>query len=144
VSLTEAQRAFLEQNHGAAMITLRPDGTPAAVRIGVALVDGQLWSSGTQSRRRTAYVRRDPRSTLFVYEGAGFRFLTVESRVTILEGPDGPQQQVRLFRVMQNRPTGPLQWYGADKTEPEFVAQMVAEQRLIYQFEPVRAYGLSS
>jgi hypothetical protein len=143
VSLTEPQRAFLEQNHGAAMITLRPDGTPNAVRIGVALVDGQLWSSGTQSRKRTAFVRRDPRSTLFVFEGAGFRFLTVESRVTILEGPDAPALNVRLFRVMQNRPTGPIQWYGADKSEPEFLAQMVSEGRLIYQFDPVRAYGLA-
>jgi hypothetical protein len=142
VSLTEQQRAFLEQNHGAAMITLRPDGTPNAVRIGVALVDGQLWSSGTQRRKRTAYVRRDPRSTLFVVEGAGFRFLTVESRVTILDGPDAPALSVRLFRVMQNRPTGPIQWYGADTPEPEFMAQMVAEERLVYQFDPIRAYGL--
>jgi hypothetical protein len=143
VNLTEPQRAFLEQNHGAAMITLRPDGTPNAVRIGVALVDGQLWSSGTQSRKRTAYVRRDPRSTLFVYEGGGFRFLTVESHVTILDGPDAPALNARLFRVMQNRPTGPIQWYGADKSEPEFLAQMVSEGRLIYQFDPVRAYGLA-
>jgi Pyridoxamine 5'-phosphate oxidase len=142
VSLTDQQREFLEHNHGAAMITLRPDGTPTAVRIGVALVDGQLWSSGTQVRRRTAYVRRDPRATLFVFEGGGFRFLTVEARVQILEGPDAPEQQVRLFRVMQARPTGPLLWYGAEKTEPEFLDQMVSEQRLMYQFEPVRVFGL--
>lgn len=142
MNLSEPQLAFLEQNHGAGMITLRPDGTPAAVRIGVALVDGRLWSSGTQSRKRTAHLRRDPRSTLFVYEGAGFRYLTVESRVTILDGPDAPALNVRLFRVMQNRPTGPILWYGADKSEPEFLAQMVAEERLIYQFDPVRAHGL--
>jgi hypothetical protein len=142
VSLTEQQLSFLEQNHGAGMITLRPDGTPAAVRIGLALVDGQLWSSGTQSRKRTAHLRRDPRSTLFVYEGAGFRYLTIESNVVILDGPDAPALNVRLFRVMQNRPTGPIQWYGADKSEPEFLAQMVAEERLIYQFDPVRAHGL--
>ena len=140
MTLTEPQLAFLEHSHGAAMITLRPDGTPNAVRIGVALVDGHQWSSGTRSRRRTAYVRRDPRSTVFVFE-AGYGFLTIESRVTILEGPDVPEQSVRLFRVMQNRPAGPLAWYGADKTEPEFLAQMVAEERLIYQFEPLRAYG---
>ena len=141
MNFTEPQRAFLDQNHGGAMITLRPDGTPNAVRIGVALVDGQLWSSGTQTRRRTAYVRRDPRATVFVFE-AGFRFVTIESQVTILDGPDALQQSVRLFRVMQNRPTGPIAWYGADKTEAEFIASMVAEQRLIYQFNPIRIYGL--
>jgi hypothetical protein len=141
VSLTEAQRAFLEHNHGAAMITLRPDGTPSAVRVGVALVDGQLWSSGTARRRRTAWLRRDPRATIFVFE-SGFRFLTIESRVTILEGPDAPEQSVHLFRVMQNRATGPLAWYGAELDEVEFLRRMVDEQRLIYQFEPLREYGL--
>jgi len=142
VSLTEAQRTYLEQNHGAAMITLRPDGTPTAVRIGLALVDGQLWSSGTQDRRRTANLRRDPRSTLFVYEGAGFRYLTIEARVAILEGPDAPELNLHLFRVMQNRPTGPILWNGVDTPEPEFLTRMLAEKRLIYQFDPVRAYGL--
>jgi hypothetical protein len=76
VSLTDQQRAFLEHNHGAAMITLRPDGTANAVRVGVALLDGLVWSSGTQARRRTAW--------------------------------------------------------------------MAAEQRLIYQFDPLRAYGMQS
>jgi PPOX class probable F420-dependent enzyme len=140
MGLTDAQRDFLEHNHGAAMITLRPDGTPAAVRVGVALVDGNLWSSGTAQRRRTAHLRRDPRSTLFVFEGR-FRFLTIESRVTILDGPEAPDQNVRLFRVMQGRPSGPLSWFGGELPEDEFRRRMVAEQRLIYQFEPLRAYG---
>jgi hypothetical protein len=143
VTLTEQQRAFLEVNHGAAMITLRPDGTPNAVRVGAALVDGLVWSSGTQARRRTAFVRRDPRATLFVFD-TSFRFLTIESRVTILEGPDAPEQSLRLFRVMQARPSGPLQWYGVEKSEPEFLAQMATERRLLYQFDPVRVYGMPS
>ncbi|HET6318598.1 MAG TPA: hypothetical protein VFG86_19255 [Chloroflexota bacterium] len=47
MELAAEQRAFLEANYGAVMVTLRPDGTPHAVRVGVALVDGKLWSSGT-------------------------------------------------------------------------------------------------
>ncbi len=47
VEWTHDQQVFLEQNHAAAMITLRADGTPGAVRVGVGLVDGKLWSSGT-------------------------------------------------------------------------------------------------
>lgn len=46
--LTDQQRALVEQKRGAAMITLRPDGMPHAVRVGLALVQGQLWSSGTR------------------------------------------------------------------------------------------------
>jgi hypothetical protein len=141
VALDDQQRAFLEHNHAASMITLHADGTPAAVRCGAALVEGKVWSSGTQDRRRTRNVRHDPRSTLFVFESGGFRYLTLESRVTILEGTDAPQQNLRLFRVMQNRPSGPLAWYGTDRTEAEFLKTMVSERRLIYEFEPIRVYG---
>jgi PPOX class probable F420-dependent enzyme len=140
MTLNDQQRAFLEKNHSAAMITLKADGTPAAVRMGVAMVDGKLWSSGTQERVRTRHLRRDPRSTLFVFDSA-FRYLTLESRVTILEGADAPELNLRLFRVMQGRPSGPLSWFGGERTEEEFVRTMIDEHRLIYEFEPVRAYG---
>lgn len=142
MELTQEQTAFVEQNRSAAMITLRGDGTPVAVRVGVALVDGKLWSSGTQGRVRTRWLRRDPRSTLFVYEAGGFRFLNIECRVSILEGTDVPEQSVRLFRVMQRRPTGPLLWNGKETSEEEFLRTMVDEQRLIYEFQPVRTSGL--
>ncbi|HEY1298240.1 MAG TPA: pyridoxamine 5'-phosphate oxidase family protein [Chloroflexota bacterium] len=142
MEFSEQQRAFLEQNRSAAMITLRDDGAPAAVRVGVVLVDGTPWSSGTRDRARTRRLRRDPRATLFVFEGGGYGYLTVEARVTILEGPEAPEQSVRLFRAMQRRPTGPLMWQGVERTEDEFLRAMVDEQRLIYAFEPLRAYGL--
>jgi hypothetical protein len=52
MALTPAETAFLESQHSAAMITTGEGGIPKAVRVGVALVDGRLWSSGTQSRVR--------------------------------------------------------------------------------------------
>ena len=142
MDLNEQQRAFLEKARGAAMITLRADGSPVAVRVGVALVDGKLWSSGTHDRARTRWLRRDPRSTLFVYDPAGFGYLNIESRVRILEGPQAPEQNMRLFRVMQGRPTGQLAWFGSEKSEEEFLQTMIDERRLIYEFEPVRVSGL--
>lgn len=140
--MTQEQKAFLEKNRAAAMITLRRDGTPVAVRVGVVLVDGKLWSSGTRDRVRTRWLRRDPRSTLFVYDPAGYGYLNIEARVTILEGPDVPEQSVRLFRVMQNRPSGPMSWFGGQLSEEDFLRTMVDEQRLIYEFEPLRVSGL--
>jgi hypothetical protein len=56
---------YLSQNHGAAMITLRRDGTPHAVRVGIDVIGDKVWSSGTQTRVRTRHLRRDPRSALF-------------------------------------------------------------------------------
>src|SRR6266511_4363687 len=101
------------------MVTLRRDGTPHVVRVGVALFDGKLWSSGVATRMRTRHLRRDPRSTLFVFAASGptsgWSWLTLETTVTILDGPEAPEQSVRLFRVMQSGlehapPAGKLLW----------------------------------
>lgn len=141
-----AVTAFLEKHHSAVMTTLRADGTPHSVRVGVALVDGKVWSSGTQDRVRTAHLRRDPRSTLTVFDNA-WAYLTMECRVRILDGPEMPQQNLRLFQVMQAGMTpgpseGKIVWYGQERTFEEFLRLMVEEQRLVYEFEPVQVYGL--
>ena len=140
MELNEKYRDYLHSHHAAAMITIARDGTPKAVRVGVALVDGRLWSSGTADRVRTRRLRRDPRCTLFVFD-QGYSFLTIESRVTILDGPDAAGQNLELFRVMQHRPAGPLNWYGEELDEHAFLARMSQEQRLVYEFEPTNAYG---
>jgi hypothetical protein len=139
--LGEAPRLFLERNHSAAMITVARSGFPRPVRVGVALVDGKLWSSGIQGRVRTPRLRRDPRCSVFVFEQGGYAWLALETTVSILEGPDAPMQNLQLFRVMQNRPTGPLTWYGEELDEPAFLARMAEERRLIYEFDVHRHYG---
>lgn len=64
--LSESALEYLAANQSAATITVSPDGIAKAARVGVAMVDGKLWSSGTQGRARTRRLRRDPRCTLFV------------------------------------------------------------------------------
>jgi PPOX class probable F420-dependent enzyme len=139
-------RAFLAKNHSAGMVTLRVDGTAHVVRVGVALVDGKLWSSGTQDRARTRHLRRDPRSTLFVFDQAGYGYLGIEAQVSILEGPDVPAQSVQLFRTMQAgmqfQTPGNLMWNGKEISPDEFRRAMIDERRLIYEFAPRRVYGL--
>jgi PPOX class probable F420-dependent enzyme len=144
MDLTAEQLSFLHQEHGACMVTLRPDGMPNAVRVATALVDGKLWSSGTADRARTKRLRRDPRATLMVFEGGTFRYLTLECTVTILDGPDALELNLRLFRVMQSvsGDDAPLSWFGGTYTPAEFVEVMRAERRLIYEFDVLRAYGL--
>ena len=144
--MDDAALAFLDTNHSAAMTTLRRDGTPHAARVGVAVVEGKVWSSGTQQRVRTGHLRRDPRSTLFVFDGT-WRWLTLECRVSILDGADAPRQNLRLFQVMQRDlspapPPGKIMWFGAERTIDEFLQIMVDEQRLIYEFEVERSYGM--
>src|SRR2546426_12740958 len=84
MNLTDKDRAFLDAHHAAAMITLRADGTPHAVRVGVALVDGKLWSSGTKERVRTGNLRRDPSYTVFVFDYTR-HWLTIATAQTLLQ-----------------------------------------------------------
>jgi hypothetical protein len=141
MKLTDSELAFLSANHSAAMVTVGSGGIAKVARVGVAVIDGKLWSSGTRDRVRTKRLRTDPRCTLYVHDNS-FGFLAIESTVTILEGPDAPAQNLRLFRVMQNKPTGPLSWFGGEYDEADFLAQMEGEQRLVYEFEPQHTYGL--
>ncbi len=142
MALSDRDVEFLKDNHQAAMVTVGTDGTPKAVRVGVALVDGKLWSSGTKDRVRTDRLRLDPRCTVFVF-APGFAWLTLETTVTILDGPEAAHENLRLFRQMQGQPDGPLSWFGRELSEEEFRQTMVKEGRLIYQFEVTGTYGLA-
>lgn len=141
MALGEKELDYLSKNHSAAMITVGDNGFAKAVRVGVVLVDGRLWSSGTRSRARTARLRKDPRCTLYVHD-ATFGHLVLETTVEIIDSPDVPEQSVRLFRTMQGKPSGTLSWFGGDLDEDAFRARMVEEGRLIYEFTVRRHYGL--
>ena len=127
-------RRFLENNHDAVMTTTKKDGTPHVARIGVALVDGKLWSSGTQDRVRTKHLRRDNRSTLMVFGANRYEWMGLETTVTILDGPDAPQLNLKLYRTLAGEP---------DDVD-EYLAAMVSEKRLIYEFEVGKSYGMFS
>lgn len=126
-------RDFLADNHSAVMTTVKPDGRPHVARVGVGLVEGKLWSSGTQTRARTGYLRRDPRSTLMVLDlSTPYRWMGLETTVDILDGDDAVEQNLALYRVLAGEPDDLA----------EYRAAMVAEQRLIYQFNIERSYGM--
>lgn len=126
-------REYLEHNHAAVMTTIKKDGGPHAARMDVGLVRGKLWSSGTQTRVRTKHVRRDPRAALTVLDfSQPYRWLGLECKVTILEGPDAPELNLELYRTIAKEP---------DDVD-EYLEAMVQEQRLIYEFEIVKSYGM--
>jgi PPOX class probable F420-dependent enzyme len=130
--LDDRVRGFLEHHHSAVMATTREDGTPHLVKVVVGLVNGKLWSSGTQTRVRTRHLRRDPRAALLVLNNRDpYNWLGLECRVGIHQGEDAPQKNLALYRVLAGEP---------DDLD-EYLRAMVAEQRLIYEFSIVRAYG---
>jgi uncharacterized pyridoxamine 5'-phosphate oxidase family protein len=141
MNLNENQIAFLEKSRAAAMITVGDNDIARAVRVGIAMVDGKVWSSGTEDRARTKRLRTNPNCTLFVFDNT-WSYLTLETTVRLLEGPDVPALSERLFRIMQDRPTGNLSWFGGEMAPEDFRRAMAEEQRLIYEFDIHRAYGL--
>ena len=144
MELTSEQRDFFSRHHGAAMTTLRADGTPHMVRVGCVLIGNVLWSSGTRERLRTRNLRRDPRATVMVFNSRG-GYLTAEARVRLLEGDEVPELSVRLFRRMNHMdnapPDAPIRFGDREMTPDELCQFMVDDQRLIYEFEPGRVYG---
>jgi PPOX class probable F420-dependent enzyme len=129
--MDERVQRFLLDNHAAIMVTLKDDGTPHVARVGIGLVDGRLWSSGTQTRLRTRHLRRDPRAVLFVLSDSPWVWLALECRAKILDGPEAVERNLALYRVLAGEP---------DDLD-EYRRAMVDEQRLIYEFSIQRAYG---
>jgi PPOX class probable F420-dependent enzyme len=130
--MDERVRVFLERHHAAVMATLRRDGMPHVARIAVGLVDGRLWSSGTRTRVRTGHLRRDPRATLCVLDERNrYAWLGLETRVMVHDGPDAVDRNLLLYRALAGEPSD----------EAEYREAMVREERLVYEFEILRAYG---
>lgn len=126
-------REFLEKHHGAVMATTKKDGLPHLARVDVGLIDGKLWSSGTQTRVRTKHLRRDPRATLMVLDDSTpYRWLGLECDVRILDGDDAPERNLTLYRSLAGEP----------KDLEEYLDAMVKEQRLVYELEITRSYGM--
>ena len=131
--MDEKVRSFLEEHHSAVMATTKTDGRPHLARIAVGLVDGKLWSSGTQDRVRTKHLERDPRCTLMVLDqSTAYRWMALETTVDILDGAEAVDNNLALYRTLAGEPDD-LQ---------EYREAMVAEKRLIYQFTIQRSYGM--
>jgi hypothetical protein len=139
--VNERELDFVAAHPGAAMITVGADGFAKSARVAIGMLDGDLVSSGTQERRRTARLRDDPRCTLYV-PGGEWQWLTIEARVSLVEGEDAVEPTVRFFRQVQGRPSGPLSWFGGEREEDAFRQILRDEGRLLYRFEITRTYGM--
>ncbi len=117
MTLSENAREFLAAQHAAAMITLGPGDVPKVARVGVAHVDGRLWSSGTRGRVRTQRLRRDPRCTLYVHAST-WDWLALETRVTIRDGDDAPALNLRCSVPCRPAQTGLCCGTGRSSTKP--------------------------
>jgi len=129
--LTDAVLGFIRQNPTAAMITTRKGGSSHVARCTAVVVDGAIVSSGTQSRVRTKHVRQNPQATLFVF-GQGAQWLGIEATIIIHEGEEGYLKELALKTALDGHPPA----------DPDaYIASRRKQQRLVYEFVPVRIYG---
>jgi PPOX class probable F420-dependent enzyme len=127
--LSEQQRAFLQANHSAVMSTVDDHGRPHAVPVLCALIDGRLWSSGTDRRTRTRYLDARPYASLTVLtKGFWGEWLTVSGPVETRRN-NRVDDNLRLYRAATGRDPDDLE---------EYRAAMVAERRLVYVLTPQR------
>ena len=130
--MDERLREFLLHNHAAIMVTVRQDGSPHVARVTVGLVDGRIWSSGTQTRVRTRHLRTNAQAALCVLKEPDHHdWLGIEGVVTIHEGPDVIEKLLALRRAVGREP----------RDLEEFRRTMVEQHRLIYEFSVQRWYA---
>ena len=144
--MDDALKKFFEDNHSGAVNGAAPTALPtlyasvspsSTARSGApprSSAPGPVTCAATRARRCSSST-------------AGSASSTLECRVNILDGSDAPEQNLRLFQVMQAgitpAPTeGTIMWYGKPLTVDAFLQAMKDEGRLIYEFDAQRTYGL--
>jgi PPOX class probable F420-dependent enzyme len=122
---------FMAKTSTGSLITVRPNGSAHVARVTVGVVDGKIWSTGTQSRVRTKHLRANPRATYFVFDSRSRGWLGLEGVITIHDGPDAPQKCLAVQRAVGREP----------EDVDAFIKDMVAQERVAFELELQRFYG---
>jgi PPOX class probable F420-dependent enzyme len=92
-TLTEQQRAFLEEPFYGAVTTLRPDGSPHTTVVWVDVDDEGVMVNTAAGRAKVRYLERDPRLSLIVIDSNDpYRWLAVSGRAELTT--DGAEEQI--------------------------------------------------
>ena len=140
MELTEALE-FVRARKNGVLTTIRSNGRPQLSNILYALGDDDVARiSVTDSRAKTANLRRDPRASLYVLGDSFWQYVVLEGNVDVSPVAADPhddtvEQLVSLYRA------------GQGKEHPdwdEFRTAMVTDRRLILAFRAERAYGIGA
>lgn len=83
---------LLARPNPAVIGTLKPDGAPHTVATWYLWENGRVLVNLDRTRRRLEYIRRDPRVSLTVLDGASwYRHVSLRGRVTAIE--DDPDRR---------------------------------------------------
>jgi PPOX class probable F420-dependent enzyme len=96
--------AFWREGHLCAVTTLRRDGSPHVVPMGIALGDDVdlAWGITSGTSRKVAHLRADPR--IAVNQVDGRRWSTIEGTVEVLEDPESVATAVAHYAGRYRKP----------------------------------------
>jgi PPOX class probable F420-dependent enzyme len=132
---------FVRQRNQGVLTTIKANGRPQLSNILYALGDDDVARiSVTDSRAKTANLRRDPRASLYVLGDSFWQYVVLEGNVDVSPVAADPhdntvEQLMVLYRA------------GQGKEHPdwdEFRTAMVTDRRLVLSFRPERAYGIGA
>lgn len=120
-ALSDAIIELLRRPNPAVMATIGPDGGPVSVATWYLWDDGRILLSLDARRARLAHLRRDPRMSLTVLDGADwYGHVSVRGTVTLHDDPDLADID-RLSRHYRGRPY-------PDRTRPRVTAWLTIER----------------
>jgi PPOX class probable F420-dependent enzyme len=128
-------RDFLAAHRNGVLATLRAGGRPQLSNVFYGLLDGRIQISVTETRSKTANLRRDPRVSLHVTSEDFWTYLVVEGTAELgaVAREPGDASCQELLRHYESL-AGPHPDHG------EFFAAQVAERRLLLSFEVEHLY----
>lgn len=132
-----AALAYAQPIKRGVLVTLKADGRPQLSNIMFAVgADGLVRISVTDSRAKTANMRRDPRVSLHVTAPDFWSYVVLEGEAELAPVAAQPDdatvdELVDLYRDLQ----------GEHPDWAEYRASMVADGRLVVRLRPTRAYG---
>ena len=130
--------AFVAENKGGVLATVKQDGRPQLSNVGYAYdPDAQLFRvSVTDSRAKTRNLRRDPRVTLHVASKDFWTWVAVEGTAELTPVAADPQDATVDELVAYYRGIS-----GEHPDWDEYRATMVADRRLVVRFRAEHTYG---
>jgi F420H(2)-dependent biliverdin reductase len=119
--LTEEMVAFWQERHLCTVTTLRADGSPHVVPLGVVLdaEAGLAWAITSAGTQKAVNLARDPRFAACQVDRA--RWATVEGRAEVLTDPDSVSEAVRRYAERYKQP----------RDNPQRVALRVSITRVV-------------
>jgi PPOX class probable F420-dependent enzyme len=128
--------AILRDKHIGVMVTLKRDGRPQLSNVSYTFADGVVRVSVTDTRAKTANLRRDPRASFYVTPPDFRTYVVAEGTAQLTPVATDPHdatvdELVEVYRSIA----------GEHPDWEEYRAAMVADKRLVARIPVDRVYG---